>query len=102
MIGAKDLWNERYGDKDRITDYSGRVIVKSAHPDKNSMYAWNIDHIRPSSKGGSNMKCNLEICHILTNEEKGDSFPAWNTNGNSFHAKKAKGKGKGCYFIERI
>ena len=84
----KDLWEERYGKVERVYDYAGRLMMKSACGNPHSNYQPTIDHIRPLSKGGKNVKQNLVICHFDTNEEKANCFPHWNTNGNRFHAKK--------------
>jgi 5-methylcytosine-specific restriction endonuclease McrA len=100
MVDAIALWNKRYGKKESVKDYSGRKMLKAAYGDVNSSNGWNIDHIRPVSNGGSSLQCNLEICHIVTNQEKGDSFPAWNANEKRFQARKKQGKG--CYSIEEI
>ena len=88
---TKDLWNERYGSREEVEDYSGRLMKKSACGDPNSKYHPTIDHIRPISKGGKDIKGNIEICHRITNEEKGDTFPTWKTNGKIFQAVRVKG-----------
>ena len=38
----------------------------------NSQYAWNIDHIIPKSKGGTNRIDNLQAVHITCNQNKGN------------------------------
>ena len=86
-----DLWNERYGNRERVYDYAGRLMCKSACGDPESAYHPTLDHIRPLSAGGSDVKGNIEICHRDTNGEKGDSFPHWKTNGKHFYAVRVKG-----------
>jgi len=54
-------------------DYKGREIRKAAYGQEGSQYAWNIDHIKPKRKGGTDRIDNLQIVHILTNQEKADS-----------------------------
>jgi hypothetical protein len=93
---AIELWEERYGFATKAYDYSGRGMDKSAFGNQNSSQGWNIDHIRPESKGGSNKKCNLKIVNIRTNEEKADAFPHWTANGKKFKAKKTE---TNCYEI---
>ena len=44
----------------------------------------NVDHILPQSKGGKTADHNLVCCHILTNDEKADKFPAFKANGITF------------------
>lgn len=86
-----ELWNMRYGNKEEMPDYSGRLMKKSACGNPNSQYHPTLDHIRPLSRGGKDIEGNIEICHRITNEEKADSFPTWTTNGKKFQAKRVKG-----------
>ncbi len=86
-----DIWDEFYGKRENVYDYAGRLMKKSAQGNLHSAYQPTIDHIRPLSDGGKDIKENIEICHYLTNEEKMDKFPHWEANGQRFHAKKTKG-----------
>jgi 5-methylcytosine-specific restriction endonuclease McrA len=95
-----ELWNERYGNAEEILDYAGRLMLKSACGNPDSAYHPTIDHIRPLSKDGKDVKQNIEICHRDTNEEKGDNFPHWKTNGRSFHAVRTKGVRDGYTIVE--
>ena len=88
---VKELWNERYGNVDEITDYAGRKIKKSACGNHNSSYEPIIDHIRPLADGGKDVKGNIEICHYDTNFEKYHNFPHWKTNNRKFKAERVKG-----------
>lgn len=81
---AMKLWVKRYGKAIKITDFSGRVIVKAAYDDRNSKFGWNVDHILPQSKGGKTTESNLICCHILTNDEKANSFPCFTANNKKF------------------
>ena len=81
-----ELWNERYGNLEEINDYAGKLMKKSACGNPNSQYHPTLDHIRPLSKGGMDVKDNIEICHRDTNAEKGDHFPHWKANGQRFKA----------------
>jgi 5-methylcytosine-specific restriction endonuclease McrA len=56
-----------------------------------SKFFLTLDHIRPISKGGSDILENIIICHRDTNEEKADTFPNWYANGRRFQARKVKG-----------
>jgi 5-methylcytosine-specific restriction endonuclease McrA len=89
-----DLWNEWYGKTEEISDYAGRIIKKSACGNHNSNYEPTIDHIRPLSDGGQDVKENIVICHYETNYEKADKFPHWKANGKRFHAVRVKGTKK--------
>ena len=88
----KELWNEIYGKKEQAYDYAGRLMLKSARGNPHSAYQPTIDHIRPISKGGKNVKSNIVICRWETNEEKGDFFPHWQANGHRFHARRTNGE----------
>lgn len=95
-----ELWDKRYGKREDVYDYSGRLMKKSACGNPHSKYHPTLDHIRPRSQGGQDIEGNIEICHRDTNEEKADSFPTWTANGKTFQAKCVKGK-SGEYKIER-
>ena len=85
------LWKERYGNKEDVYDYSGRLMKKSAIGNHNSRYEPTLDHIRPISKGGSDTIENLVICNRITNQEKANRFSTWNTNDRTFQAVRVKG-----------
>lgn len=80
-----------YGNKETVTDYSGRVMKKSACGNPNSAYHPILDHIKPLSKGGSDVLDNIVICHRDTNEEKADCFSHWKSNRFAFKALRVKG-----------
>ena len=88
----KELWNEIYGKREQAYDYAGRLMMKSACGNPHSAYQPTIDHIRPISAGGKNVKSNIVIFHWETNEEKGDFFPHWQANGHRFHARRTNGE----------
>ena len=100
----KNLWNEFYGTKEKVFDYAGRLMLKSACGNPNSNYQPTIDHIRPTADGGKDTKDNIVICHYSTNEEKADHFPHWKVNGIRCHAKRTKGTQNGYTIIteERV
>lgn len=78
------LWNKSFGKETKVIDFAGRTIVKGAYNDRGSDFGWNVDHILPQSKGGKTADHNLVCCHILTNDEKADKFPAFKANGITF------------------
>ena len=96
----KTLWNELFGKAEEYYDYSGRLILKSACGNPNSLYQPTIDHIRPISAGGKDVKENIIICHYQTNEEKSNCFPHWKVNGIRYHAKKIKGNRNGYEIVK--
>ncbi len=81
---AMRLWSKTFGKETSVCDFSGRKIVKGAYNDRNSEFAWNVDHIYPQSKGGATNDSNLIVCHILTNDEKADKFPCFTANKQKF------------------
>lgn len=87
---AMRLWNKFFGKSTKVTDFSGRTIVKGAYNDRNSDFGWNVDHILPQSKGGKTNDFNLVCCHILTNDEKADKFPTFKANGKNFEILKVE------------
>lgn len=87
---AMRLWSKSFGKETKVKDYTGRTIVKGAYNDRNSEFGWNVDHILPQSKGGKTADHNLIVCHILTNDEKADKFPAYKANGISFEIVKVE------------
>ena len=87
---AMRLWNKTFGKSTSAQDFAGRKIVKGAYNDRNSEYAWNVDHIYPQSKGGATNDSNLVVCHVLTNDEKADKFPCFNANNKKFEIVKVQ------------
>jgi len=88
---TKDVWDICFGKVEEAYDYSGRLMKKTACGNPNSKYHPTIDHIRPLSKGGSDVLENIVVCHRDTNEEKADNFPHWNANDIRFKAIRIKG-----------
>ena len=87
---AMRLWNKSFGKKTKVKDFTGRTIAKGAYNDRNSEFGWNVDHILPQSRGGKTADHNLVCCHILTNDEKADKFPAFKANGINFEIVKVE------------
>ena len=85
---ALRLWKHFFGNAQKATDFTGRVMAKAAYNDRNSEFGWNIDHILPQSRGGKTADHNLICCHILTNDEKADKFPCFTANGKVFEIQK--------------
>lgn len=87
---AMRLWNKSFGKETKVKDFTGRTIAKGAYNDRNSEFGWNVDHILPQSRGGKTADHNLVCCHILTNDEKADKFPAFKANGINFEIVKVE------------
>lgn len=99
---AIQLWDERY-DKDTqvVFDFAGRKMTKGQFGDTNSKSGWTIDHRQPQSRGGKNVKCNLEIVNHVTNTEKADKT-TFTANGKQFQVQKDSESGKSCYKIVEL
>ena len=56
-------------------DACGRVMKYIEHANTSSDHRWEIDHIRPVSKGGPNDLSNLQPLYWANNRRKGDTYP---------------------------
>lgn len=95
-----EVWNKFYGNAEEVIDFSGRLMKKSACGNPNSRFHPTLDHIRPLSKGGSDVLDNIIVCHRDTNLEKGNQFPHWKSNGGRYHAIRVKGSRVAYEIIE--
>ncbi len=56
-------------------DACGSLIARFAYGDPRSAFGWEIDHIVPVSRGGTDDLENLQPLCWTTNREKGDRHP---------------------------
>lgn len=84
---AMKLWRERYGDNNDVCDYAGRPMFFLDYNDRDSQYGWNIDHILPQDRNGTDDVDNLIICNIKTNDEKANKT-TFEANKKKFQVKK--------------
>lgn len=58
-------------------DQCGWWMSKGDYGNTNSQYGWEIDHIVPVAKGGTDDLSNLQPLHWQNNRAKGDDYPYW-------------------------
>ena len=68
---AKEVKGEN-PDQIRLDPYGNKILLKDYGTKKNT--GWEIDHIKPESKGGSDSLKNLQALKTKINREKGDSL----------------------------
>ncbi len=89
-IGDKKMsfWEKEFGDVEQAEDFTGRVVYKCAYGQNGSQYGWDIDHIQPLSKGGTDTDDNKQIVHVVTNDEKEDKTTFISENGKTYQVQK--------------
>ena len=75
------VWNKativpRYDPAQYRKDGCGAWIARADYG-TTSNYGWEIDHIVPVAKGGSDVPQNLQPLHWKNNRHKSDSWPTW-------------------------
>ena len=93
----KRLWVKRYGNTQWAKDCygywinfydHGRDCRKRATPDgRLEDCGWEIDHILPESRGGSDNEYNLEFVYHVCNEKKSDKTVYELANGRIFEVR---------------
>lgn len=87
---AMRLWTQYYGFAICAEDFAGRLMYRDAYGNKAVQIwrngkmiscGWNIHHILPASRGGSDDDANLICTNISTNEEAGDRITYWIDDG---------------------
>jgi hypothetical protein len=56
-------------------DACNHAMKYSDHGNTGSQYGWEIDHIYPKSRGGSDDLANLQPLYWENNRRKGDNYP---------------------------
>lgn len=87
---AIEEWEREFGDIEKVTDFSGRRMARSAYNNHHSKFGWTVACILPESKDGAYMTHNMICCNNDTYEEKGENFPLFTANGHSYAIKEIK------------
>ena len=56
-------------------DVCSRLMLYSEHGNRGHTFGWEIDHIKPKAKGGTDEPDNLQPLNWNTNNEKSDIYP---------------------------
>ncbi|MCM1078513.1 MAG: HNH endonuclease [Bacteroidales bacterium] len=64
-------------------DYAGAWIKRDDYGSRDSVYGWEIDHLKPKEKGGTDDINNLIPLHWRNNVAKGNHYPRWQTSYSS-------------------
>lgn len=65
-----DIWRQ---------DFAGAWINKECYGKIETKFGWEIDHLKPESKGGTDDLSNLKPLQWENNRKKGDDFPTFKT-----------------------
>lgn len=82
-IDIEQVWNkgivvDGYDETLFRKDCCGAWIVKNEYG-KNSAFGWEVDHVYPQIKGGSNDLVNLRPMHWENNRSKSDDYPNYDS-----------------------
>ena len=74
------VWNtgtpiSGYDSKMWRRDKCGHAIKRADYGNTKSEYGWEVDHIKPVAKGGSDDLGNLQPLYWETNRDKSDTYP---------------------------
>jgi hypothetical protein len=76
-----------------VDDFAGYRVKKHDYRDEQSEHRWDIDHIQPLSKGGTDTDDNKQVVSIYANREKGDKT-TFVIDGHQYQVRKTKNTDK--------
>ncbi|MDP2173382.1 MAG: HNH endonuclease signature motif containing protein [Candidatus Cloacimonadaceae bacterium] len=76
----RDVWEKAryqsgFGTTEKRADVLGSIIQFDSYGDTSSLCGWEIDHIIPVQKGGTDLPGNLQPLHWKNNRRKGNAYP---------------------------
>jgi hypothetical protein len=75
-VWKKGIMVSGYDPSQYRQDDCGAWMKRSAYG-KIGEFGWEIDHVKPVSRGGTDELTNLQPLYWQNNREKGDSYPKW-------------------------
>ena len=76
MPDANQVWINSFGIAMQARDRCGALIARNAHGQRTPQ-GWEIDHILPVARGGTDALSNLRPLHWQNNAAKGDSIDGY-------------------------
>lgn len=65
-------YNDCHPNNHRLCYRCQKIILFGAYWQEKSKFRWDVDHIKPKSKGGPDKTSNLKPCCIKCNRKKGN------------------------------
>ena len=86
QVWNKGLVQKGYDPDSARKDACGAWMLRNQYGNTDSIFGWEIDHVLPKTKGGTNDLINLRPMQWQNNRSKGDDYPSYTacvkSNGN--------------------
>ena len=86
---ALQIFDTYFHGRERVLDFAGQWIERDAFEDKNSLYAWTLDLIKPQTMGGIQTDINLIPCALSTKKLR-DQKSSFRISNAIFEVRKGK------------